>query len=153
MMKLAEALILRADVQKRIEQVKQRLLRVVKVQEGENPAEDPQVLMSQLEQLYVQLTDLVQRINRTNVATAFDSEMTMADALAVRDHLGGRQVVYREVAQMATVVYERFMRSEVRYETTVDVAMIQRQADELAVERRELDTRIQELNWTTDLVE
>jgi hypothetical protein len=153
MMKLAEALILRADVQKRIEQVKQRLLRVVKVQEGENPAEDPQVLMSQLEQLYVQLTDLVRRINRTNVETAFDSEMTMADALAVRDHLGGRQVVYREVAQMATVVYERFMRSEIRYETTVDVAMIQRQADELAVERRELDTRIQELNWTTDLVE
>jgi len=153
MMKLAEALILRADVQKRIEQVKQRLLRVVKVQEGENPAEDPQVLMSQLEQLYVQLTDLVRRINRTNVETAFDSEMTMADALAVRDHLGGRQAVYREVAQTATVVYERYMRSEVRYETTVDVAMIQRQADELAVERRELDTRIQELNWTTDLVE
>jgi hypothetical protein len=153
MMKLAEALILRADVQKRLEQMKQRLLRVVKIQEGDNPAEDPQALMAQMEQLYAQWTDLVQRINRTNVATAFDGEMSLADALAVRDHLGGRQAMYRDVAQMATVVYERFMRSEVRYQSTVEVGAVQRQADDLAAERRELDTRIQELNWTTELVE
>jgi len=44
-MKLAEALILRADCQKRIEQLRQRLLRNVKVQEGDKPAEEPMELI------------------------------------------------------------------------------------------------------------
>jgi hypothetical protein len=43
-MKLAEALILRADLQKRIEQLKQRILNNVMVQEGDEPAEDPSQL-------------------------------------------------------------------------------------------------------------
>ena len=42
-MKLAEALILRADCQRHIEQLKQRLLRNVKVQEGDKPSEDPKI--------------------------------------------------------------------------------------------------------------
>jgi len=47
-MKLAEALMLRADIQKRIDQLKQRLLRNVKVQEGDRPAENPEALLSEL---------------------------------------------------------------------------------------------------------
>ena len=43
-MKLAEALILRADCQKRIAQLKSRLLTNAKVQEGDKPAEAPQEL-------------------------------------------------------------------------------------------------------------
>jgi hypothetical protein len=45
-MKLAEALILRADSQKRVEQLRQRLTRAARVQEGENPPENPQELMA-----------------------------------------------------------------------------------------------------------
>lgn len=44
-MKLAEVLILRADCQKRIDQLRQRLLRSAKVQEGEQPPENPQQLL------------------------------------------------------------------------------------------------------------
>ena len=40
-MKLAEALILRADIQKWIEQVRNRLYNNVLAQEGELPSEDP----------------------------------------------------------------------------------------------------------------
>ena len=43
-MKLAEALILRADCQKRIAQLKSRLLVNAKVQEGDAPAETPREL-------------------------------------------------------------------------------------------------------------
>ena len=50
-MKLAEALILRADNQKRLEQVCQRLLRSAKVQEGDQPPEDPGALIEALEKL------------------------------------------------------------------------------------------------------
>jgi hypothetical protein len=45
-MKLSEALILRADCQKRIQQLRERLERSAKVQEGETPFEEPQALIS-----------------------------------------------------------------------------------------------------------
>ena len=47
-MKLAEALVLRADVQKRIRQMQSRLNQSALVQEGEQPPEDPQALLAEL---------------------------------------------------------------------------------------------------------
>ena len=41
-MKLAEALILRSDLQKRLEQIKDRLKKNILIQEGDSPVEDPQ---------------------------------------------------------------------------------------------------------------
>ena len=50
LMKLAEALNLRADVQKRIASLKERLIRNAKVQEGDVPAEDPVMLLKELDE-------------------------------------------------------------------------------------------------------
>ena len=50
-MKLAEALILRADYQKRVELLKNRLLQNVRVQEGDEPNEDPKLLLKKLTEL------------------------------------------------------------------------------------------------------
>jgi hypothetical protein len=47
--KLAEALVIQADHQKRLEQIKSRLNRNAKVQDGEHPAEDPALLISDFE--------------------------------------------------------------------------------------------------------
>ena len=76
-MKLAEALILRADCQKRIAQLKSRLLTNAKVQEGDAPAETPQDLIVELERAASELLDLIRRINRTNSATAFAGRGTI----------------------------------------------------------------------------
>ena len=57
-MKLAEALLLRADSQKRIAQLKSRLLTNAKVQEGDAPAETPQQLIAELERVSTELLDL-----------------------------------------------------------------------------------------------
>jgi hypothetical protein len=150
-MKLAEALILRADLQKRIEQVKARLVRNAKVQEGEQPAEQPAPLMKELDAMLDQLTDLIQRINKTNASTTFDRGMTIADALALRDVLQLRHGAYRELARAATVTQERSTKSEVRFKSTVNVARIQKHADDFAKGHRELDAKIQEANWQTQL--
>ena len=48
-MKLAEALILRSDLQKRIEQLKNRLRNNVMVQEGDRPSEEPEVLLKEFD--------------------------------------------------------------------------------------------------------
>ena len=152
-MKLAEALILRADCQKRMEQLKQRLLRSARVQEGDQPAENPQELLAELEQTAAQLTSLIQRINRTNARTELQQGLALSDGLAVRDVLQIRQTAYRELARAAVVSQDRMTRSEVKFRSTVSVQDLQKQADALAKEHRELDTRIQELNWRTELVE
>ena len=80
-MKLAEALILRADCQKRIVQLKSRLLVNAKVQEGDAPAETPQQLIAELGRVSTELLDLIKRINRTNSATVFAGRGTISDAL------------------------------------------------------------------------
>lgn len=152
-MKLAEALIARADAQRRLEQVKQRLMQNARVQEGYRPAEEPAALLQEAERLAQQLQDLMQRINRTNAATRYSEEMTLTDALAVRDVLRVRQELYRMLAQAAANKQDRYSRFEVKFESTVDVAQIQEQADALAREYRELDTRVQELNWQTELLD
>ncbi len=152
-MKLAEALILRADYQKRVERLKQRLVRNAKVQEGDSPAENPPELIEELERTTAELTRLIQRINKTNSVTTLEGETTISDALAVRDILGSKQAVYRDLAQAASITQDRYTKSEVKFRSTVNVAEIQRRADSLAQEHRVLDAKIQEGNWRTDLLE
>jgi hypothetical protein len=151
-MKLAEALVLRADHQKRIEQLKARLLRNAKVQEGEQPAEDPEALLREYEALAAELVQLIKRINVTN-ACASVMGRSMTQALAERDVLKLRHATYRELAQAATITQSVSTRSEVRFRGTVSVSAVQKQADTIARELRELDARIQEANWSIDLAE
>src|SRR4051812_28995397 len=107
-MKLAEGLILRGDYQKRLAQLKQRLLPVVRIQEGEEPAEKPQDLLAELERISIGLTQLIQRINRTNSATILESGLSLSDGLAERDILSERHTIYRELAQAASITQQRF---------------------------------------------
>jgi D-alanyl-D-alanine dipeptidase len=150
-MKVAEALILRADYQKRFEQLKQRLQQNARVQEGDTPAEAPADLLQELEQVATDLTQLIQQINRTNSTVALAPHGTLADALAVRDVLKLRISVYRDLAQAASVNSMRTTRSEIKFRSTISVAEIQKQADQLAKAYRELDAQIQAANWLTDL--
>jgi hypothetical protein len=151
-MKIAEALALRADLQKRLEQLKQRLVKNARIQEGDAPEEDPIELQSEFEKSARELTLLIQRINRTNARSPFGAGM-LSDALAERDVLKIRYNAYRELANAASTSQNRTTRSEVKFVSTVSVAAIQRKADDLAKEYRELDTRIQEADWLTALEE
>src|SRR5687768_11027756 len=125
-MKLAEALILRADCQKRIAQVKSRLLGNAKIQEGDTPSEMPDVLIAELGRVSAELLDLIKRINRTNSATVFAGTGTISDALAERDVLAVQRAAYVELAQSAAISHDRYSRSEVKYVKTVNVAEVQK---------------------------
>ncbi len=151
-MKIAEALALRADHQKRIEQLRARLLRNAKVQEGEQPAEDPEALILEYEALASELVHLIKRINVTNSSTSVAGR-SMTQALAERDILKLRHTMYRDLAQAATITQAVTTRSEVRFKGTVTVSVVQKKADVIAKDLRELDARIQEANWLIDLTE
>ena len=152
-MKLAEALIQRADHRKRLDQLKERLLRIARVQEGDVPAEDPALLLAEVERTAVGLTRLIQRINRTNSTTALDDGRTIADAIAERDTLQLRHAIVTSLIQAAIIKQDRFTKSEVRFQSTVDIVTLQRQADNLAQANRELDTKIQAANWLVELID
>ena len=152
-MKLAEALILRADAQRRIEQLRDRLQTSAKVQEGEQPPEKPQDLIEELDRVSATLLDLIKRINKTNSTVTFSEDVTLSDALAQRDVLMLMRRVYTSLAEAASVGQNRYSRSEIKYYSTVNVAEIQKRVDDLSKQHRELDARIQEANWNTELVE
>lgn len=149
-MKLAEALLLRADLQKRIEQIESRLLRNAKVQEGETPAEDPQALLVELSDLVRQLETLMRRINETNAALT-DAGETMTALLARRDCLRLYVQALRRFCAEASETVMRGTRSEVVVRSAVDVRRLQKTIDDTSKELRELDLRIQGLNWTAEL--
>jgi hypothetical protein len=152
-MKLAEALILRADCQKRLHQIRERLIRSAKVQEGEEPPEQPQSLLEELNNLINQLTDLIQKINRTNSSTVLENNLSISDALAQRDSIQLKRNIYDLVVQTAASRQDRYGRSEIKYLSTVNIAELQIEVDRMARDYRELDTQIQQANWNTELVE
>lgn len=149
-MKLAEALALRADLKKRIDQVECRLMLNAKVQEGEAPAEDPEALLAELDGLFVQLERLMTRINLTNAQTSGNGESLTA-LLARRDCLTQKCGVLRNFLSNASDLVNRSARTEIKVLSTVNVQQKQKQLDALSKELRELDLRVQGLNWTTDL--
>ncbi|MCK9172210.1 MAG: DIP1984 family protein [Desulfuromonas thiophila] len=150
-MKLAEALIQRADLQKRLRELEKRLERVALIQEGDTPAEDPQELLSCIEAHYQQLQQLICRINRTNCKPQEDGSC-LADLLCQRDMLQKKQALLRTIAAAGSLTAQRHSGREVRFICTVPVAQLQKQADECALAYREIDTRIQRLNWSCDLL-
>jgi hypothetical protein len=151
-MKLAEALAERSDCQTRLEDIKKRLARSARVQEGEQPAEDSAELLAESERVFARLLELVSSINRTNSKTPFDEKRTISDAIAERDITGKKRDFLAGIADAASTRQDRYSKSEVKFVATVSIALLQRQADQLSKSFRELDTKLQELNWQTELL-
>jgi hypothetical protein len=151
-MRLGEALTLRSQMQTRFQLLRERLKVSAVVQEGETPPEDPEGLLRELEEIAAELERLIAQINRTNLATSLPDGRTLTDALARRDHLGLLQSALHQVAEAASAAQTRYGRAEIRIVRTVDVSTLRGRADALAKERRELDARIQEANWQTELM-
>ena len=150
-MKLAEALQERADLDRRVQQLQQRLENNAMVQEGEPPAEDPAELLAELDGCVGALEQIVARINLTNCRTAVEGE-SLTQLLARRDALKLKLGAYRSLAQSASHLGHRGMRSEIKWLSTVNVRELQKRVDELARELRLLDNTIQAANWATQLI-
>jgi hypothetical protein len=152
-MKLAEALINRADAQKRAAQIRERLVRSARIQEGEKPPEDPNELLKELDRVLTEMARLVKDINHTNTTTELKPGMTLTDALAERDRLMLERSILGSLIEAAAVSQFRSSRSEVKYFSTIDIKATQKQFDNLARQHRELDSQIQASNWVTELIE
>lgn len=151
-MKIAEALILRADIQKRIAQLRTRLNNNAKVQENEEPAENPELLLTELENLISQLNDLIVKINRTNTLSKIDG-ISLVELIAKKDTLSQKAGILREFIEIASQKVDLYSTTEIKVFSTVNVPEQQKKLDKLSKEIRETDTKLQQANWTVDLIE
>lgn len=151
-MKLAEALILRADLQKRIDQLRVRLNNNAKVQENDEPSEKPEELLNELDSNINQLKVLIKQINKTNCVTVSNGQ-TLADLIAERDTLTLKSNVLRGFLNIAGQKVNLYSTTEIKIMSTVDVPALQKKLDLLSKKIRETDTELQQANWLTELIE
>lgn len=150
-MKLAEALNLRADLQKRIANLRERLIKNAKVQEGDTPSEEPNMLLNELNDNIIELENIIKSINKTNSSTYIGDE-SISDIIAKRDTLGLKLSILRSFISESANKIERYSNKEIKILSTVNVAEQQKEIDKLSKEYRLIDTKLQGLNWTTDII-
>ncbi len=156
-MKLAEALSLRSDLNKSIRDYQQRIKAAARHVEGETPPENAVELLDRARDLMDQESLLIARINLTNAFTELEAGLTLTSAIAGRALLSAVIALLREACQAATPGNDPYRlgsrrRTELPELTDLDVAGMRAEADRLAKDRRELDSRIQLANWNTDLL-
>lgn len=151
-MKLAEALQERADLNRKIEQLRARLTNNCLTQEGEKPAEDPAALLRELDEAVDLLQKRIAQINLTNCRTVVEGR-TLTAWLAEKDCLTVKLSVYRNLVSEASQNTQRARYTEIKILPTVNVAALQARADALARDIRLVDNRLQESNWLTELME
>jgi hypothetical protein len=156
-MKVAEALAMRADATRRIEQLRTRIVANARYQEGEEPSEDARALLTEAGEVLDEIEGLIRRINRTNAAARIGEDGTVTDALARRDVLRTRHSVLTAAADAAAGRSQfgagRQLRSELKMFAALPVAQLRAQADVVARELRELDVRVQQANWEIELLD
>ena len=151
-MKLAEALLTRGILQNKTNELGVRLGNVALIQEGEEPAENPEKLLSELDSTLKELETLVTRINITNASVTSSDGRSLTAMLSERDSLRSRISILRSFLDAASATGRRARGSEIRIVSSVPVKELQKSLDEYSQALRQLEVRIQELNWTTELM-
>lgn len=151
-MKLAEALLIRADMQKKLASLKSRIEKNIQVQEGEKPDEDPQDLMKEAQQVNNELHQLISQIQQTNATAMLDDDKSMLAVLIERDTLLERHKIIMSALNKARQLNQRYSPREIKWLVTIPVKDLQKQADDVSGKIRQVNTRIQSANWQIDLV-
>ena len=151
-MKLAAALMRRADLQTQITDLEIRLNNNARVQEGEKPAESPAELLAALDAAVAEQEKLIAQINLTNAQTVHEGK-TITERIAHRDALMLKSRIMRGFLSEASSLAPRYSKTEIRIESSVNVRKLQKELDLLAKEIRQNEELLQELNWTVELLE
>jgi len=157
-MKLGAALAERAGHAREIEQLLGWAIDAARYQEGSEPAESADVLMSRAGDLIQKQARLIARINLTNATVRTADGESVTEALARRDALRALHKMRVSVVDQAAGHGRRgglfrSMASELRDITNVDVPAVRREITGIAQQIRELDSAIQQAGLTADLIE
>ena len=110
-----------ADLQKRIANLRERLIKNAKVQEGDTPSEEPNMLLNELNDNIIELENIIKSINKTNSSTYIGNE-SISDIIAKRDTLGLKLSILRSFISESANKIERYSNKEIKILSTVNVA-------------------------------
>ena len=154
-MNILEALTLKKDLKERIEDLESRLTNSVTVLKGRKPIEDPQSLMTQLEDSSKQLNDICCRIKMANAMAKNNKGLTLVELVVKRSieekNLEILRRVFREAIYGDGTVYYYDRKPNFEYEVTMDVNLLKKQIDERETNLRELTSEIQKLDLSTEI--
>ncbi len=152
-MKIAEALLLRADMQKKIASLRERVGNNAVVQQGESPHEDPAALIEEAFSVLQEMERLVFRINQANLNNTLPDGRSLTESIARRDTLVAQHSLLQHAIARSHREPDRYSMSEIKWIATLKVANLQKQTEDLAKKIRELNAAIQETNWKSELEE
>ena len=150
-MKLAEALLLRRDLNNRLFQLRNEISSSVLVQEGDTLDRSITELFTEYDEINQQYSELVVAINRKNAtASLADSALLLMEALEQREQLRRKHALLTQALD-ETKAAPRMGRNEIRLVRTIDTKTLTEQLNTTAKQLRELDGKIQQTNWLVDL--
>lgn len=150
-MKLAEGLLLRADMQKKLASLRERIGKNAIVQDGEKPHEDPNKLLAEAFAVLREFESLVFRINQANLRNTLADGRSLTQAIGHRDMLVAQHSLIQHGIANSQKESDRYSRTEIKWVATLKVSSLQKQSEDLAKKIRELNVLIQEANWSSEL--
>ena len=151
-MKLAEALLLRGDLQTKLASLQQRINSNVLIQEGDQPSEDPNALIKEAFAVNSELHALIQRIHATNAQAQTIQGQPLLRVLNARDSLTQQHRILQQAIDSSQRENGRYSSSEIRWIKSISVAELQKQADDISRQLRQNNLEIQASNWQVDLI-
>jgi hypothetical protein len=152
-MKLAEAILDRSEVTKRITELQGLISQNAVVQEGTDH-EDVEGYYRELIQCYDSQRLLNEKINRANNTTPYDGDKTIfiCDALSRKENIDKQILSLTSLANSFRSNFNRHSLSEIRSVPTMDPKIIRKHISILQQQRKDLDRCIQKQNWSVDIV-
>ncbi len=150
-MKIAEALMLRGDMQKKLASLRERIGQNAVVQEGDKPHENASTLIKEAFSVIEELETLVVKINQANSRTKLPNGSTLAESIASRDRLAQQHSLIQHALATSHKEPDRYSISEIKWVATLKVSDLQKKAEDLAKQIREMNAVIQETNWNSAL--
>ncbi|PVU89969.1 hypothetical protein BB559_004839 [Furculomyces boomerangus] len=151
-MKLAEALIIRTELDKSIKNLEARIISNSLIQEGSKVLEDPNVLLQELYEKIEEHKTIVTRINATNLNVKLNSGISIMEGIVKRDVYLRLYNTLNTICNHANEKIDRYSKTEILNIATIDVAALRKKMDMVAKQRREIDIEIQSTNWIHDLI-
>ncbi|EGP5447167.1 hypothetical protein D2A89_03365 [Enterococcus faecium] len=154
-MKLAEALLLRRDLESKLTLLREEIASSAVIQEGDTLDRSIDDLLLDYETTNQEFAQLVIAINQRNAVAKIGEQETIAAAL-IAAALEKREALRRSHAMLtatleAAKVAPRMGRNEIRMIRTIDTKQITDRLNQTAKALRELDGQIQQTNWLVDL--
>jgi hypothetical protein len=153
MVKLAEVLIERKDLQVKLRELTAQMSANVMIQEGDKVTAEPGQILQDFMAANDRLQSLIAKVNAVNNTVIVDrlGGMTLTQAIEKREALRREHSFLNEAINVAESRNHMYSRTEIKMVRTIDLPKYHKLRDDVAKSIREYDIAIQETNWATEV--